>query len=302
MQNLISTILVGVDFTEKSLNAVKMAAHMGTRHKAKIILFHNITNHSVIDRTGKQVIGAETINENYNKADQALKKLETSLKEEYPVPEFKIIIKNDTLIHGINTVIDSESVDLVICGTSGKQNFAQLILGSLSYQILTGADCSVLLVPENCSKYSFEKILVPVRVLEDLADKIDLSVAIAKKNKGVISLLGISTEEDLFKIKEAYQSVRTSLSIKAQEYDSRFLLTRDKATQISKLSQDDNADIIILNYKDEDGWKSFFLENFFKQIINHTDIPLFFLKNRRTKSNNNSDDNVGFDITMPCPG
>jgi len=302
MQNLISTLLVAVDFTEKSNNAVRMAVHIAARHEARVILFHNITNHTIIDRTGKQVIGADIIDENHKKTVQALADIETSLQTQYPDLEFKTIIKNDSLVHGINNIIGNEDVDLVICGSSGQQNFAQLLLGSLSYQILTEVNCSVLLVPEKCSKYSFDKILVPVRVLEDLTDKIELSVAIAKKNKGIISLLGISNEDDILKIREAYQRIKKNLAIRSQEYDSQFLLTHDKATQISKFSQDDNADIIILNYKDEDSWKSFFLENFFKQIINYTDIPLLFLKNRQMVSNINSDDSTAFDITLPCPG
>ncbi|MCX8525544.1 universal stress protein [Chryseobacterium formosus] len=302
MQNLIRKILVAVDFSDKSNNAVKMAVHIAARHKAKIILLHNITNHAIIDRTGKQIIGAETINENFLKTQRALKELEISLKAQYPVLEIQSVIKNDRLIHGINEVIDFETVDLVICGSSGHQNFSQLILGSLSYQILTEANCSVLLVPEDCKKYSFDKILVPIRVLEDLTNKIDLSVAIAKRNNGVISLLGISTDEDLIKIKDAYQRARTTIAIKSQEYHSQFLLTRDKATQISKFSEEDDADIIILNYQDEDSWKSFFSENFFKQIINYTDVPLLFLKNKSVKTKNYSEDNVGFDITLPHPG
>lgn len=302
MQNLISSILVAVDFSGKSLNAVRMAANIAARHQSRIVLFHNITNHAIIDRTGKQMIGAETIHENYQKTEQSLQELKKSLKEQHPDLEFKTVIKNDSLVHGINATIDEEKVDLVLCGSSGQQNFMQLILGSLSYQILTGADCSVLLVPDKCTKYSFEKILVPVRVLEDLTDKIDLSVAIARKNRGVISLLGICDEDDLSKIKDAYQRARTNLAIKSQEYDSQFLLTRDKATHISKFSQDDDADIIILNYKDEDSWKSFFSDNFFKQIINYTDIPLLFLKNNREKCKGHQDDNVGFDITLPHPG
>lgn len=302
MQNLISTLLVAVDFTEKSNNAVRMAVHIAARHEARVILFHNITNHTIIDRTGKQVIGADIIDENYKKTVQALADIQTSLQTQYTDLEFKTIIKNDSLVHGINNIIGNEDVDLVICGSSGQQNFAQLLLGSLSYQILTEVNCSVLLVPEKCSKYSFDKILVPVRVLEDLTDKIELSVAIAKKNKGIISLLGISNEDDILKIREAYQRIKKNLAIRSQEYDSQFLLTHDKATQISKFSQDDNADIIILNYKDEGSWKSFFLENFFKQIINYTDIPLLFLKNRQMLSNINSDDSTAFDITLPCPG
>lgn len=301
MKDQIKNILVTIDFTEKSNNALEMAVHMAKRHKARIILFHNINSFYVIDRTGKQVIGADTIQENFGKTEKSLNDLKFSLQTQHNL-HFESIVKSDSLLNSINDVIYEENIDLVITGTSGRQKFLQLFLGSTSYEILTGANCSVLLVPENCNKYIFEKILVPVRVLDHLNDKLDISLSIAEKNKGVISLLGISSEDDLLEIKEAYQLLKKNLSNETAEYTSEFLLTRDKAVQISKFSKDDDADIIILNYHDEESWKSIFSENFLKQIINKTDIPLFFLKHKTEIKKTDTEDNAGFDITLPCPG
>ncbi len=302
MHNSINTILIATDFTEKSNNAVRMALHIASRHHSRIFVLHNINNYFVIDRTGKQVLGSDIIKENLEKAQTALTNLKSKIQEQYPDLLIETVIKNDSLIHGINEVVDLEDVDLVISGTSGKQNFTQVVLGSMSYEILTGVNCSVLLVPESCEKYAFERILVPIRVMDDLFDKIDLSLTIAKKNKGVINLLGISSGDDINKIRNAYQQAKKTLDYKAQEYHSQFLLTRDKASQISRYSKEDEADIIILNYQDENSWKSFFLENFFKQVINNTDIPLFFLKNKYTKKADKQYGNAGFDITLPSPG
>lgn len=302
MHNSINTILIATDFTEKSNNAVRMALHIASRHHSRIFVLHNINNYFVIDRTGKQVLGSDIIKENLEKAQAALTSLKSKVQEQYPDLLIETVIKNDSLIHGINEVVDLEDVDLVISGTSGKQNFTQVVLGSMSYEILTGVNCSVLLVPESCAKYAFERILVPIRVMDDLFDKIDLSLTIAKKNKGVINLLGISSGDDINKIRNAYQQAKKTLDFKAQEYQSQFLLTRDKASQISRYSKEDEADIIILNYQDENSWKSFFLENFFKQVINSTDIPLFFLKNKYTRKADEHYGNAGFDITLPSPG
>lgn len=115
-------------------------------------------------------------------------------------------------------------------------------------------------------------------------------------------MLGICSEDDLASIKEAYQEIRNTLLKNNLEYHAQFLLTRDKATHISKFSKEDGADIIILNYQDEDGWKSFFSENFFKQMINNTDIPSLFLKNREKIKNTNPEIIAGYDITLPSPG
>jgi len=302
MQHSINTILVTTDFTEKANNAVKMAMRIAERHRSHTIIYHNINSYFVTDRTGKQVLGSDIINENLEKAEKSLETLKDDLKNQYPDLYIETVIKNDSLIHGINEVIEQEDVDLVVSGTSGKQNFAQVLLGSLSYEILTGANCSVLLVPETCQKYSFEKILVPLRILDHLLDKVDLSITLAKKNRGIISLLGLSNEDDINKIKTAYSKVKNTLDYKSLEYESQFLLTRNNATEISNFSKDDDADIIILNYKDENSWKSFFMKNFFKQIINNTDIPLFFYKNRYELKISNRSGNAGYDITLPHPG
>lgn len=302
MQNSINTILVTTDFTEKGNNAVKMALNIADRHRSHTIIYHNINNYFVVDRTGKQVLGSDIINENIEKAETSLESLKIDLKNQYPDLYIETVIKNDSLIHGINEVIEQEDVDLVVSGTSGKQNFAQVLLGSLSYEILTGANCSVLLVPENCRKYSFEKILVPIRILDHLSDKVDLAVTLAKKNSGIINLLGLGGEDDFDKIKAAYTKIQNTLDYKSLEYESQFLLTRDNATEISNFSKDDDADIIILNYQDENSWKSFFMGNFFKQIINNTDMPLLFYKNKYELKINSRSCNAGYDITLPHPG
>ncbi len=302
MQNSINTILLTTDFTEKSQNALLMALNISSRHHSRVIVLHNIDNFFVIDKTGKQLLGTDIVKDNVQRAENALRQMEVSLKAQYPKLIIETILKNDSLIHGINEVIEDQDVDLVVCATSGKQNFVQVIVGSLSYEILTGSNTSVLLVPKNCRKYTFEKILVPVRVLDDLSDKIDLSVTIAEKNKGVINLLGISDQEDVSNIKNAYLEIKRTLEESSQEYRSQFVMTGEKAIQISEHSKDDEADIIILNYRDENSWKSFFLENFFKQIINNTDIPLFFLKNKYEKKQSSSNANAGYDITLPHPG
>lgn len=302
MQNSINTILVPTDFTEKSKNALSMAMKMASRHHSRVIVLHNIDNFFVIDKTGKQLLGADIVKDNVKRAEDKLKKLKLSLQAEYPKLFIETVLKNDSLIHGINEVVENEDVDLVVCGMSGQQNFLQVIIGSMSYEILTGSNTSVLLVPEKCRTYTFENILVPVRVLDDLLDKVDISLAIAEKNKGLISLFGISGEDNVREIKSAYEEVRRTLEESSQEYRSQFIMTGEKAIEISEYSKDDDADIIILNYQDENSWRSFFMENFFKQIINNTDIPLFFLKNKYGKKQNLPNANVGYDITLPHPG
>ncbi len=302
MRTEIKTILVTVDFTEKSDNAVTMAVHMAGRHNARIILFHNFINYYIIDRTGKQAVGTEKVREGLDLAERALHEIKLSVQKRNGSLHVDTMIGSNSLVSSINECIASEKVDLVITGTAGRQRIKELFLGSASYEILTGANSSVLLVPEKCHTYDFGKILVPVRVIENLQEKLLISQNIARKNNAEISLLGICGEEDVNVIKEAYNSVWSTLAKDTVKYSTSFILTSEKAVKISQFSKIDHADIIILNYHDENNWKSLFSENFFKQIINHTDIPLFFLKKTTEVQKVIPDESPGFDITLPSPG
>lgn len=302
MRTEIKTILVTVDFTEKSDNAVTMAIHMAGRHNARIILFHNFINYYIIDRTGKQAVGTEKVREGLDLAERALHEIKLSVQKRNGSLHVDTMIGSNSLVSSINECIASEKVDLVITGTAGRQRIKELFLGSASYEILTGANSSVLLVPEKCHTYDFGKILVPVRVIENLQEKLLISQNIARKNNAEISLLGICGEEDVNVIKEAYNSVWSTLAKDTVKYSTSFILTSEKAVKISQFSKIDHADIIILNYHDENNWKSLFSENFFKQIINHTDVPLFFLKKTTEVQKVIPDESPGFDITLPSPG
>lgn len=296
----IKTILVAIDFTVKTDSATMLAVHMARRHKARIILFHNVMKFFIIDRTGRQMVGEDTISKQYTDAENSLELIKNSLQQSYNDIEFLTRIGTDTITNSINKIIEEDSVDIVITGTSGKQGLRELILGSSSYQILTGVNCSVLLMPEGSQKYKFEKILVPVRVLEKLNEKLEISKLIAEKNKGLISLFGISGDENPTAIRRAFIKMRESLKVSNTEHYTSFVVSNDKAVEISKASKDAEFDLIILTYQDEESWKSFFSENFFKQIINNTSVPLLFFKDSDTPGQD--PEPAGYDITLPFPG
>jgi len=301
MNTEIKTILVPTDFSEKSNNAVAMATEMAMRHQSKILLFHVVNNYYLIDRSGKQVIGTKVVQENTEKAEDALETLKKSIQEKYSSLQVDIQLKSEHMVNSMNDLMISEDVDLVVMGTKGEQKLKQFILGSFSYSVLSNVHCSVLLIPEGFKKYEFKKILFPVRVLDYLNDKLELTLSLAKKNKSIINILGISDQNDVKNLTTAYLDVKKKLFIKSADYTSDFLLTEDKAVHISKFSKEENADLIVLNYEDEESWKSFFSENFLKKIINNTEIPLFFLKPKITRKHTDKD--LGnYDITLPYPG
>ena len=301
MRTQIKNILVPIDFSEKSKNAMNLAAQMAIRHEAKLILLHICPTFNLIDRTGKQVIGAETLQENLTNAEEELDELKVDLQIDHNI-SIQTIIKTENIIDGINELVQTENVDLVVIGTSGKQNLKQLFLGSNSYNVLLNADCSVLLVPETFNQTFFKKILFPVRVKSELLEKTDLSILLANKNDGDINLLGVENVNALQNIKETFNQIERNLQLKAASFFSEFKSSDDNAKIIATATKENDCDLILLSDQDEDSWKSFMADNFFKKIINETNVPLFIVKSHLKKINNKSERITSYDVSLPIPG
>ena len=297
----IKSILIPTDFSDLSTNALQVAVKMAQRHEAKLLIVHVVHTYYMIDRGGKQVIGSETVQENINNAKIKLDELQISLHEEFSIT-IETKISTESLLDTINDLVAIEQVDLVVMGTSGRQNIKQLILGSNSYNILLNANCSVLLIPENFKKTSFKKILFPVRVNHELDQKADLSILLANKNNGGINLLGVGHLDKMEEVKKDYIAMKRNLQLKFAEYESEFQLSHDNAEVIIRAAIDKESEIIILADEDEDSWKSFMADNFFKKMINGTNIPLLIVKSKLDRINDKQDDTMGYDMTMPIPG
>ena len=230
-----------------------------------------------------------------------LEQLKTSLHEKYNL-DVETKISTDNIVDSINDLIVTDQVDLIVMGTSGHQKMKQFVLGSNSYNVLLHANCSVLLIPQKFKKTSFKKILFPVRVEHELQQKADLSVLLAKKNEGGIDLLGIGDLNKMDEVKKDYIEMKQNLMMKSADFESEFQWSQDNADLIAKAAIDKESDIIILADQDEDSWKSFMADNFFKKIINGTDIPLLVVKSKLKRIKNNTESLAGYDLTIPISG
>ncbi|WP_185146652.1 universal stress protein [Chryseobacterium sp.] len=302
MENKIKTLIVPTDFSEKSENALRLAVQMSKRHHAKIILVHVAEMYHLTDRTGRQIVGADTVQQNIDSGIQQLTLTKNRVLEDNTGLHIQTSLKTGNLVDSINDLIVSEDADMVIIGTSGQQNLKKLLLGSCSYSVLCNVNCSVLLVPMSFTKNDFSKILFPVRVTENLDSKLDLALAIANKNNSVINLYGVCDEHNLPQLRQEFLLLKNKLKEKMKSFKSELVFAYDKADAISKVSREENSDILILNGKDELQWKSIFAENFFKKIINETDVALLFMKPKTQKSAEENTDTHHYDISLPIPG
>jgi nucleotide-binding universal stress UspA family protein len=137
----IQKILVPIDFSESSLNALHTATSMARKHRAYIKLLFVLDNY---DKYSPQI--------NLDNGNDIIKAL---------VALSKLVENNDNVscnfsyIMGdvcncIIEVSNTESADLIIMGKNGNSGRRKNFAGSNTYTVIRKSACPVLVIPPMC--------------------------------------------------------------------------------------------------------------------------------------------------------
>jgi nucleotide-binding universal stress UspA family protein len=154
--NSIERILVPVDLSEPSLNALDTAVFLAKKYQAELQILN----------VSEKIPGSSQINGHT-----------TFLKKPYPevLPALQRAIADTSgikpgllLIEGyvaevIISVATSTKSDLIVMGTHGASGFRDGFIGSNCYTVIKHADCNVLTVPPTIKFTLSNNLLFPVR-------------------------------------------------------------------------------------------------------------------------------------------
>jgi nucleotide-binding universal stress UspA family protein len=153
-QNHFKRILVGVDGSEKSLEAAEYAINLAEKCKSELLLIINILPiepwyHGEYPYSwGKPAV----LEEVYEKEKQEMQKILNKIKDK--ADKLDLNSKPDvemtprTTNPSVALVIYSEknNVDLIVVGTRGRTGFKKILLGSVAGGVVTYAHCPVLVI------------------------------------------------------------------------------------------------------------------------------------------------------------
>ncbi|SDL61850.1 Nucleotide-binding universal stress protein, UspA family [Maridesulfovibrio ferrireducens] len=138
---IFSKILIPVDGSIHSDNAVKYGFELAEMCEAKVILLH--CHPPVPSGLGEP---------NFQKAiDTATRNSYAILQKYMDAPQAEKISLSDKTIGGdttnsIITVSETEKCDLIIMGSKGKSDLEGLLIGSVTHKVLNTAHCPVLII------------------------------------------------------------------------------------------------------------------------------------------------------------
>ncbi len=153
----VQNILIPIDFSPCSKNAVKVGVELAARWGAHLHLINAISMPAPHPDIGSHVVIEPMLDESHSDVQRSFDNLENE------IPSLKVVNYHVKDVVGQVTVaieeeIDSKKIDMIIMGTKGQHDPLEKWLGSVTSEVISTCRIPILVVPENVSHLDIHKI------------------------------------------------------------------------------------------------------------------------------------------------
>lgn len=190
-------ILVPIDFSEESQNALDLAVQLARKASAQIELLHvfDDTLGQSFNTTGEmELVSSSFDNAYFIKLVEKVKRDIKALIQNDANMDVDIIenLKIGSIFQHIVDIVDRKKIDLIVMGSKGASGIKELLVGSNTEKVIRYAKCPVLVVKEKTNLASIKKLLFAsdlvteqkglIDELKNIIKLLDLELTIVKIN------------------------------------------------------------------------------------------------------------------------
>jgi nucleotide-binding universal stress UspA family protein len=273
-------ILVPIDFSTCSENALEFAIQLADKIKANLLLLN--VPHLDISKMESPISASLEVEEKigYSKKrivevfNKAVESVHTTLEE---VPSFLINIEIGKVEVTICEVAERNKVDYIVMGTQGENSTFDKYLGSVASNVLKKSPCPVIVIP-NKSRFAKKAVIAYATDFSD-ADPFEIwkTIKLFEPFKPNIKCVHFNQKQENndSKIKklELYFS-ETAPELKVDFYD---LQVKDKVKDMNDFIDDHNINMLVMYKPKRTFFESIFHVSYTQKMAKHTSIPLLVL-------------------------
>lgn len=304
---MINKILVALDGSPGSLAALRKAAAAAKAVDGSLLLLHvmEVKKPMLIhdDFTGNLVY---FLNETVARLQAEGKRILETAKARVDV-DFKYRLELGNPAEVICDAAKNESCDLIAMGSRGLNDFAGMVLGSVSHRVLQRSSVPVLIARGSMKEAdAIKTVLVPVDgsehsklTLREAADFASLfsarllilhvipELSYPPYYMGAVEVGPAAAfyEEDERKLKEAGVQILSkaisNVSTFPVSVETR-LETGDPPEIITRVAAERNADLIVMGTSGPGKWESFWDQGVSHRVLQKSPCPVLFAKNLKS--------------------
>lgn len=271
MNFLIRKILVPVDLSEASLNALETAAAIAKKHHA-VLQILNVSEPVFMNESGIQKKGKRDYPDVLNALTAAIHNIDNI--------QSNLLQKTGNVVETILTTASSEKSDLIIMGTHGASAFRDGFIGSNTYNVIKYSSCSVLTIPSKRKFISFDNVLFPIRAVNGALEYYNIvcHFLLAGATLQVFGLSSLKIERKTSVLDRIVDEIRDQLNTDRVKTRVSWGDGNSISEDIIQFANQENSDLIVLTSIIDAIKKRNYIGPHTQRVINICKVPLLCIK------------------------
>lgn len=270
-------ILIPTDFSQFSIEALKVAAKIAREHNSEIILLHMLElPHQGSDAVG----GGKSIPELMLYKNKALSNLEELMDADYlkglnisEAVEFKKVHE------GVIDATEKNNVDLIVMGSHGISGFDEVLVGSNAEKVVRYSKVPVLVIKKDAGEFKSKNFVFASDFSEETKKPFAKMLELVKKFDSNLFLVMISSPNSFKTTHQSEKTMREFVSdFDIKNYSSHIYNDTNIETGIINFANSVDADIIGICTHGRTGLSHFFNGSIGEGLVNHAIKPVITFK------------------------
>ncbi len=292
--NLEQTLLLPVDFSERSFHSARVAFTIAAQHGWRVVFLHaylvprsssimslsNSLNFDV-NQAGESQASIEIAKGAHEMMTSLISRVKSSIKRgEMPGVKFSSVLLEGVPEECIAQYIkENRSVRLIIMGTRAAKQKAHDLAGSITAEVLDSSRIQALTVPEGDSWFNSLSDVKHVSLLSTLEQEDFLALDALNRlmpegQKLDVKVICLPTNKYM---RSTTKAARTALSEYCNEHFPNYIFTLQNAGGDLDSLEQDNPDLIVVPNRKKNMLLRLFNPGLAHRILFHTDIPMMVI-------------------------
>lgn len=278
---LYKKILVPVDFSACSENAVHYACEMALSLNATLYVYHAYHVPLIMDYYPEDV--KDLAGKVKEEAEEQMQKVRSFIHRKYATLKTVVRIEHDLLIDGLTELVQKEKIDLIITGTKGASGMSEYLLGSNTARIIETIHCTVLAVPKNAIFKAPQKVLFATDFQFEDVKSITKMIELVGSFEPEIMIAHASTSpftHDEMLMEWLSETLEERITYPKINYQN-ILKVKDNFSALNDYITSHAIDLVVMSTRNKNFMKKFFTGSLTKKMAYHTEIPLLAFHNEK---------------------
>ncbi len=278
-------VLVPIDFSESSLNALKFGIQIANKLQASLRVVH-VRNKKLAQKYLQHKVQALLNDDVEVWLDDVIKEYKESYRVLNGVFDSKILEGN--VFKEISNQAKYDDTTLIVIGTHGASGFEDKYIGSNAFRLVNASTVPVLTVRPERDWRGIDKVILPVTMHKSSRQKVPAVVGLAKLFDAKVHVVGL--KENGFSLLESRVNSFVKQTVKFIEkntdlkVESEILTGKVKSSLLMDYAAKIDADVLATNVNHS----STPFENFFKpfanELINESACPVLVVPTKESLS------------------